>query len=98
MRADDDARNETLDHLVVREISSAFRTELHPRANRLHDEPLQRGSRHTRDAARVLLAALKEKMGHVVAISHTILVGMAGRHPVAAVIEDASHQDCRRGC
>jgi hypothetical protein len=63
------------------------------RPSRLYDELLRRGRGHARDAARALLAALREDMGHVVAVSHTILVGVAGRHSVAAIVEDAAHQD-----
>jgi hypothetical protein len=38
VRADNDARNETLDHLAIRQISFAFRTGMRSRASRLYDE------------------------------------------------------------
>jgi hypothetical protein len=93
IRAHDDACDETLHDLAIREIISQLRTELSSRANRLHDEPFQRRGRYARDGAGLILAALKEGMGHIVAISHAILVGVAGCHSVAAVVEDAARQD-----
>ena len=32
-------------------------------------------------------------MGDIVAIMDAVLVGVAGRHAIAAVVEDAAHQD-----
>src|SRR5262249_22274936 len=65
--------------------------------DRLYDELLQLDRRHARDTAGVLLTALKEDMGDIVAIANTVLVGVAGRHAIAAVVEDAAHQDGGRG-
>jgi hypothetical protein len=65
VRADNDACNEKLDHLAIGKVNPHFRICRHSRANRLHDELLQWDRWHAGDAARVLLAALKEEMGHV---------------------------------
>jgi hypothetical protein len=46
-----------------------------------------------RDATGVPVAALKQGMGDIVAISYAILVGVGGRHAIAAVIEEAADQD-----
>jgi hypothetical protein len=62
-------------------------------ADRLDDELLQRHRGHACDATGVLVAALKDGMGDIVAISDAILVGVAGRHAIAAVVEEAAHQD-----
>jgi hypothetical protein len=45
------------------------------------------------DATGVRFAVLKEDTGDIVAITNAVLVGVAGRHAIAAVIEDAAHQD-----
>jgi hypothetical protein len=42
---------------------------------------------------RVGFAALEQHMGDIVAIANTVPVGVAGRHAIAAVVEDAAHQD-----
>jgi hypothetical protein len=59
----------------------------------LDDEPLQWDRRHAGDTTGVLFTALKEDMGDIVAITNPVLVGVAGRHAIAAVVEDAAHQD-----
>jgi hypothetical protein len=41
----------------------------------------------------VLFTALKDGMGDIVAITDAALVLAAGRHAIAAIVEDAAHQD-----
>jgi hypothetical protein len=45
-----------------------------------------------KDADR-LTARLLADMGDIIAITNAVLVGVAGRHAIAAVVEDATHQD-----
>jgi hypothetical protein len=93
IRAYDDARDVAVDYRAIGKI--AFRLRIQPclGADRLDDELLQLDRRHARDATGIFFTALKEAMGDIVAITNAVLVGVAGRHAIAAVVEDAAHKD-----
>jgi Transposase len=79
--------------MEAQETRAMPRIRLGVGADRLDDEFLQLDRRHAGDATGVRFAALKEGMGDIVAITNAVPVGVAGRHAIAAVVEDAAHED-----
>jgi hypothetical protein len=93
VRADDDARDEAVDHRAIGKTTLRFRIWLGLGTDRLDDELLQLDRRQASDTAGFILTALKEDMGDIVAIPNAAFVGVAGRHPIAAFVEDVAQQD-----
>jgi hypothetical protein len=93
IRADDDPLDVSIDDLAIGKATVQCCARLGSGADRLDDELLQRHCGHACDATGVLVAALKQGMGDIVAISDAILVGVGGRHAIAALVEEAADQD-----
>src|SRR5712692_918820 len=62
-------------------------------ADAIEHERLDLGGGHPGDAAGLCLPLLQNRMGDIVAVANSELVGVGRAHPAAAVVEDAAGQD-----
>jgi hypothetical protein len=61
----------------------------------LDDGALNVRRRDARDAARLPAPLLQERMGDIITVSRAFLVCMGRCHPIAAIVKDATREDCR---
>src|SRR5258707_835801 len=87
----------TCDQLaVIYQIGIAIRATDAMLSHCLNHDALYVGRGYARDAAGLIFSLLQDRVGHIITVSRALLIGMGWRHPIAAIVEDAPGEDCRR--